>query len=457
MQKAHLPTKPGFSIVEAMLSTGLFVMIVSALVGSYLYGQEATQLAGNRARAVFLAEEGIEAVRNIRDANFNNLVDGTYGLTISGNQWVLSGASDTTQQFTRNIVVSSIDAKRKSVTANVSWQQNAQRTGLTTIATELTNWVAVGIGNWALAVQESTVNLTGSSNAVKVATEGNYAYIVRASGPADFVILDISNPAVPTVASTMTLPGNLNDIALSGGNAYIASSDNSQELQVVDVSTPTSPVVIGSYNDAGSEDAIAIYLDNAKVYMGFNGGNDFAIVNVSTPSSPALLGVINISPVEDIIVLGNFAYLATADNVRELDVMDISNPAAPFRVGSLNLAGNDDGLSITGYGTNIYLGKTANILYWIDVTNTASPTVVTSDVVGSSVNDLALGGGNTLLFTGNGSTTSELRIYDLSVPSILSNVNLSAALNGVAYNTTLDRLIGVSSSNTAEVFIIKPQ
>src|SRR3989338_2006653 len=118
LQTTHysLQTSNGFSLVEIILASSVFVLLVTALVGSYLYGQEATMLAGNRARATMLAEEGLEAVRNIRDPAFANLTNGTYGLTTTGNQWNLSGSSDVIDIFTRQMVISSVDTKRKSVT-----------------------------------------------------------------------------------------------------------------------------------------------------------------------------------------------------------------------------------------------------------------------------------------------------------------------------------------------------
>ncbi|PJE77099.1 hypothetical protein COV05_00620 [Candidatus Uhrbacteria bacterium CG10_big_fil_rev_8_21_14_0_10_48_16] len=130
----------GFSLVEVILSTSIFVLLITALIGSYLYGQESTMLAGNRARATFLAEEGLEAVRNIRDADFINISSGTYGLAISGNQWILSGSSDVNGLFTRTLTITDIDSNRKDVLSTVSWQQNASRSGSVTVATRVTRW-----------------------------------------------------------------------------------------------------------------------------------------------------------------------------------------------------------------------------------------------------------------------------------------------------------------------------
>lgn len=133
----------GFSLVEVMLSGAVFVLLVTALVGAYLYGQEATALSDNRARAAMLAEEGLEAARNIRDDAFSNLANGTYGLTTAGNQWNLSGSSDTTGIFTRQVVISSAGTDRKQVTATVSWQQNPERSGSVSATTYLTNWISL--------------------------------------------------------------------------------------------------------------------------------------------------------------------------------------------------------------------------------------------------------------------------------------------------------------------------
>lgn len=143
-QKAQSTTsQAGFSLVEVILSNALFVLLVTALAGAYLYGQEATALAGNRARAVMIAEEGLEAVRNIRDPAYTNLTDGAYGLVVdSNNEWSLSGSSDVTDIFKRQVVISTIDPTRKAVKVSVSWQQNPQRSGSVSLETRLTDWIA---------------------------------------------------------------------------------------------------------------------------------------------------------------------------------------------------------------------------------------------------------------------------------------------------------------------------
>ncbi len=137
----------GFALIEILLSISVFVLIVTGLIGAVIYGQDSTRLAGARNRAVALAEEGLEAVRNIRDENFNNITNGTYYLSTSGNQWSLvTSPVDTTDIFTRQITIADLspsDPNKKNVTSTVTWTQNQQRSGTVTLNSRLTFWQKV--------------------------------------------------------------------------------------------------------------------------------------------------------------------------------------------------------------------------------------------------------------------------------------------------------------------------
>jgi hypothetical protein len=77
-------------------------------------------LSGNRNRAISIAEEGLEAVRNIRDDSFSNLVVGTHGINNSEGEWQFSGSSDSVDIYTRTVTVSDINSDTKQVTSAVS-------------------------------------------------------------------------------------------------------------------------------------------------------------------------------------------------------------------------------------------------------------------------------------------------------------------------------------------------
>jgi len=128
--------------VEVLLASAVFALLVTVIVGAVLYGQESAATAGRLARATALADEGVEAVKNIHDENAGPLTNGTFGLGTAGGQWQLTGTSDTTGAFTRSIAVSTIDSKRKEVTSTVTWAQTPSRTGTVSATTQLTNWMA---------------------------------------------------------------------------------------------------------------------------------------------------------------------------------------------------------------------------------------------------------------------------------------------------------------------------
>ena len=131
----------GFSPIEALLAVTVFGLLVTALAGAIIYGRSSTATAGDRVRAMQLADEGVEAVRNMRDAAYVNVTDGTHGLAQSGNTWVLSGSSDTSGIYTRQVAIATVDSTRKTVTVTVSWP-NGTSTSQVNVTSRFTNWVA---------------------------------------------------------------------------------------------------------------------------------------------------------------------------------------------------------------------------------------------------------------------------------------------------------------------------
>lgn len=143
MRKVQLITKQsGFSIIEVLLAGTIIGFLVVTLVGALIYGIESTQVGGSRSRGIFLADEGFEASRNIRDNNFNNLTVGNHGIGTTGPQWFFSGTSDLTDIFTRqlNVVWSGLGTGVKIATSTMSWAETAQRNISSILTTYLTDW-----------------------------------------------------------------------------------------------------------------------------------------------------------------------------------------------------------------------------------------------------------------------------------------------------------------------------
>jgi len=130
----------GFSLVEVMLSVAVFALIATVLVGAVIYARESANVAGQRTRATFLAQEGVEAVRAIRDQDFTTLAAGTYGLNVVAGRWALVPTPDVTDGFTRSVAISVQSETAMQITVTVNWNQTLQRTGTIARTENLTDW-----------------------------------------------------------------------------------------------------------------------------------------------------------------------------------------------------------------------------------------------------------------------------------------------------------------------------
>lgn len=126
-------------MVEVILAVSLLAIYAATLLGVLAYGNESVVRPADRARSVFLAEEGIEAARSLRAIDWNNLTDGQYGVTSTQAGWTLLPTEDKIGRFNRHLSISSTDAATKKITSAVSWPQGNE-TLTTTLTTFLTNW-----------------------------------------------------------------------------------------------------------------------------------------------------------------------------------------------------------------------------------------------------------------------------------------------------------------------------
>ncbi len=97
-------------------------MVVTACFGVFFYGQQLGANASVKRRAVFLAKEGIEAMRSIRNQTDTLPDEGSYGLTATEAIWQLTETPDVTNDLTRTITVETIDDYTKKITVDITWQ-----------------------------------------------------------------------------------------------------------------------------------------------------------------------------------------------------------------------------------------------------------------------------------------------------------------------------------------------
>jgi len=469
MQKAWLTTnrtmrQAGFSVVEVLLAATVLGFMATALVGALVYGRSATADASDHTRAVYLADEGIQAVTNIGNAAFANLTVGTFGLVQSGGIWTLSGSSDTANGYTRACTIANgSTTTRKTVTCTVTWA-NPQANSVSSVA-QLVNWPAA-IKLWSNTAVTGVYNPATTTDAIKVDTVGNYAYVILNATTNNFIIVNISNPASPTVVSNTSVAASPTNITVSGNYAYIATSSDTAELQIVDISTPASPVIRSSLNMTGTGDPTSITVSGLTAYVARNqdtttNAYELTTVNVASPTAPVALGGFNIVTLNmtGLYVKDNYAYVATNSTTQEMLVLNIAVPATPTLTFTYNPATTVAATTVNGFDNTVYLGVGSTIRA-IDITNPGAPVAqATTFTTAGTVNKIDFDVTHQYAFIGTSGTAGEFQVVNVTNPASVTLVKTvdvtgtTSTINGVAYNDTYDVTVAASASDTQEIIV----
>ncbi|MBN2392489.1 MAG: hypothetical protein JXR84_17295 [Anaerolineae bacterium] len=264
------------------------------------------------------------------------------------------------------------------------------------------------------------------ASAVGVAVAGNYAYVTTYYPDFDapnFRVVDNSDPAHPTEVGSVKVfggyPGNAEDIFVSAGYAYIAgdayvgSANWYGGVAVVDVSNPADPTVKANYVTPDVSDTKQVYLSNTQAYLtGYEDGllvvdvsdphnpdtttlfsvptepsalahagdylyvgdsTNFLVLDVSDPRDPTIAGALAIDWwFKEIEVAGTYAYAAAYD--RGLRVFNVANPANPTPVGFYQTPEDDWLTHVHLSGDYAYATDYYGYLLWVfDVSNPADP------------------------------------------------------------------------------------
>lgn len=365
MKKASYHNKKAFSLVEVLLAIGLFSFIVLAFAGALAFSIQGNADASQTTKATYLAMEGIEASKLIRGEDFSNLIDGSYGLSSVSNVWSFSGSNDITDEYTRQITISSISSLIKQVDSTVTWNSLSGRTNTITFSTYLTDWQyevepPEPSPGWTQPIVVNTVNATGNQDAQDIFVVGTNAYIVRTSGT-NLLVYDLSNVNSPSLlGSTNAGSGGLYRIVVNGNYAYVASDSNNQELQVVNVTSKSSPSGLGSLNIGGNNDAESIVFYNDRVIIGTTDG-EVHIINVSTPATPSLVSTtaIGTSNIRDMELGYTNSYLFTVGDsaASEFIVANISNENSVIVLGIVDETSGLNGISYNSVNDIAYVAS----------------------------------------------------------------------------------------------------
>jgi hypothetical protein len=209
-------------------------------------------------------------------------------------------------------------------TPNMDHQHIAARSGYAYLADRLKGFTIFDFNTPVLPSLLSSLSMVAENGAYYIALTGNYAYVVTGSGK--IIIINISNPSIPTVESTIALAGAIN-LTFAGDCAYVVDG---RYLRIFNTSNPVAPVEIGSHDLTNQGYSVAI--SGHYAYVSYWDSN-IAIVDISDPENPIRASTYTHTQNLDYSTLtieGNALYVGIDYLVSKLDV---SNPLSPVAIG----------------------------------------------------------------------------------------------------------------------------
>jgi hypothetical protein len=274
-----------------------------------------------------------------------------------------------------------------------------------------------------------------------VTARGNLAYVTDRIG---LQIIDITDPASPSLVGSLETPGLADDVDIQGDYAYVA--DGLAGMHVVDIGDPAAPTIVTNYPAEVWVNALTIS-DNTlflsvSEWLDMEGwGVDLRarleIVDISVPLNPQLLGSYQewdtpfpdlgqyIDPLwyylppirRNISQSGSFVFLVDGMvslngtlKLQVIDISDLTNPTlvsvSPFSCSPPVGNGRKDDVDQLSYGAISVAGNYAyltsdNKLCVINVTDPSSQEFVRGFWINSSViRDITVAG-NTVYVSGD--------------------------------------------------------
>lgn len=195
--------------------------------------------------------------------------------------------------------------------------------------------------------------------------EGNRLYTAYNG----FRIWDLTDPAKPASMGSYT-DQNYPWIAVTDGYAYLAWQSTTKPFQVVEVSNPATPSLVGSLSCSTFVNSLGVQGNSAFLWGVRNYCPSLKIIDLTDRHQPANLGEWNAvtaseEPI-DLVVVGEVCYVSLADT---LYVLDCQDPTRPQRVQTLFGTGGD----LATEGSRLYALSPYGTLEIFDISNPRSP------------------------------------------------------------------------------------
>lgn len=495
----------GFGLIELMLAITLMLVLSLAGVGLVSRTYSTNRLASDTSEAGFYAQEGIEAVRSLKNKDWANLDTGgvgctdsiTGGVEILSNEWNWKGTADTFSDYTRSITIQNVcrdtfgdvvasggtyDPNIKRVTSTVDWNFSSSRANSSELVTYLTNWeeaiTFTPSCDWTQATIVQTADTPESNDPNELYVEDPYAYVVsdrqKSGVKEEFNIIDLSDVYNSTTMSGLKTGSNTLGIWNFGDTSYITTAGT--EIRTVDITNKLNPVFGALVRDlptgANSKGIVATtnHLITARATANGTGVDYSEILLLDRPTLNTLDGY-ELNAISDkVFVLDNYVYATSRDNTKELLELSVSGsiPYTLTYTGSYNSQDRPNGTAVFAEENNIYLGTTNNTgshngledgeFYILSSSHVApNPFALVGQYdVGATVYDIYVN--DIFAFLATDKVGAEVIILNISDPNNITEVisfDLGGRSKGVKPSATQCRIYAISDNDSAEFAVIE--
>jgi Tfp pilus assembly protein PilV len=364
----------GLILIEVLLAVALLAAVASSIL-LFLTSQLVNlKSVKEQTRMVTLAEESMEAVRAIRDADWDAFTLGSHGLAFTDGLWSFSGASDTTEGFARTVTVDTVSDTERKVSIRVASLDEPEETAfeLTSVLSNWRNLEPEGDDPWGDWGNPQFVgdplDFGPGFRGIAVDIVSHYLYLAghgSVSTANELYILDVSDPANPSILGSINTGSGINEVAANASETYafVANADGRNQLQIVDISNKESLSLVYEGQIPGNRSkGRSLDLNGDMLYFGTEGPDsaELYVIDVSDVQHPDILSSVKVgNDINDTMAHDGIAYLASDVDDRELTVVDATDPEHAVVAAYVDLPGNADGegLYINGDQDVVYVAR----------------------------------------------------------------------------------------------------
>ena len=255
----------------------------------------------------------------------------------------------------------------------------------------------------------------GGNGNLGIALTSDGQHVVLADYDTGLKIIDISNPAKPTLVGSFLFSGRLYGVTLSSDDQYAYVASDRYATVVFDISNLTNPVFVSQLFTDGSPASIVASADDQTIYIADY--SHFTIGDLSDPANPVVAASVALDDNAWDIALSSDESKVFLASGGLMTIFDVSNPTIPVLLSSVETGDIARGVELSSDNTTAYLANGSSGMQIVDVSDVTAPVLGESIPSDDFMFDLVLSpDGGTLTTLGRRGNLQMINVSDPTNP-----------------------------------------